>query len=147
MILHTAPFGALNWQAMYVLQCHCTQVLISEQYTQFVNIPYPTPLWSGPFTTTDVVIAISIDNSSVFVPGGNISNAQFGFRRTELIAQLNSTTQLTAISQVGTTAFHFSIAADDSKPLNLTHEYQVVFIEPSDGSHVFGAQLGKHTQC
>lgn len=31
---------------------------------------------------------------------------------------------------------------DDSRPLNYTHEYQVVFIEPSDGSHVFGVQLG-----
>jgi hypothetical protein len=80
----------------------------------------------------------------VFVPGGNASNAQFGFRRTELIAQKNfSIAQLTAISQVNTTAFHFSIAADDTKLLNLTHEYQVVFIETSDGSHVFEAQLGK----
>ena len=31
---------------------------------------------------------------------------------------------------------------DDSRPLNYTHEYQVLFIEPSDGSHVFGVQLG-----
>ena len=28
------------------------------------------------------------------------------------------------------------------KPLDLIHEYQVVFVEPSDGSHVFGVQLG-----
>ena len=62
-----------------------------------------------------------------------------------MIAQKNSSiAQLTAISQVNTTAFHFSIAVDDSKPLNFTHEYQVVFIEPSDGSHVFGVQLGEH---
>jgi len=123
----------------------CIQLLNQTQYTQFVHTLYPTPLWSDPSSSTEAVIAISIDNSSVFVPGGNINNAQFGFRRTELIAQQNSSTaQLTAISQVKTTAFHFSIAADDSKPLNLTHEYQVVFIEPSDGSHVFGVQLGKH---
>lgn len=116
----------------------------ASHYTQFVGgTLYPTPLWSNPFSRTEDVIAISIDNSSVFVPGGNASNAQFGFRRTELIAQKNSSiSQLTAISQVNTTAFHFSIALDNTKPLNLTHEYQVVFIEPGDGSHVFEAQLG-----
>lgn len=26
--------------------------------------------------------------------------------------------------------------------MNYKHEYQIVFIEPSDGSHVFGIQLG-----
>jgi hypothetical protein len=114
------------------------------QYTHFVHNLSPTPLWSNPFSSAEAVISISIDNSSVFVPGGNISNAQFGFRRGELIAQLNfSTSQLTAISQINTTAFHFSVATDDKKPLNLTHAYQVVFIEPSDGSHVFGVQLGE----
>ncbi|KAF9649768.1 hypothetical protein BDM02DRAFT_3113217 [Thelephora ganbajun] len=116
----------------------------ASHYTQFIsNTLFPTPLWSNPFSNTEDVIAVSIDNSSVFVPGGNINNTQFGFRRTEMIAQKNSSvSQLTAISQVNTTAFHFSIAVDDSKPLNLTHEYQVVFIEPSDGSHVFGVKLG-----
>jgi len=116
----------------------------ASHYTQFVRDKvFPTPLWSDPFSNTEAVIAVSIDNSSVFVPGGDPNNAQFGFRRTELVAWKNfSIPQLTAISQVNTTAFHFSIAADDSKPLNFTHEYQVLFIEPSDGSHVFGVQLG-----
>jgi len=137
---------------MYVLRNSGSRIqacllLNQTQYTQFIrDAPFPTPLWSDPFSNTEDVIAISIDNSSVFVPGGTPSNAQFGFRRTELIAQKNSSiAQLTAISQVNTTAFHFSIAADDSKPLNFTHEYQIVFIEPGDGSHVFGVQLGEHT--
>ncbi|KAK0201444.1 hypothetical protein DFS33DRAFT_1347386 [Desarmillaria ectypa] len=43
----------------------------------------------------------------------------------------------------GISVFHFSIKADETRPLNYTHEYQIVFIEPTDGSHVFGLQLGK----
>lgn len=120
-------------------------MLNQTQYTQFVNHTHlPTPLWSNRSSYAEDVIAVSIDNSSVFTPGNNPDNAQFGFRRTELIAQKNfSVAELTEISQVNTTAFHFSIAMDDSKPLNFTHEYQVLFIEPSDGSHVFGVQLGE----
>lgn len=44
--------------------------------------------------------------------------------------------------EVGTSTFHFSIKEDPERPLNFTHEYQIVFIEPSDGTHVFGVQLG-----
>ena len=119
------------------------------QYTTFIGdfSYFATPLWRGPNTNAEDVIRITIDNSSVFVPGGNASNAQFGFRRTELIAQVKgSVPQLTAISQVNTTAFHFSMTPDPANPLNLTHEYQAVFIEPTDGSHVFGVQLGKDAQ-
>lgn len=32
---------------------------------------------------------------------------------------------------------------DLKRPLNYTHEYQIVWIEPNDGSHVFEIQLGK----
>ncbi|KAG8799854.1 hypothetical protein FRC16_004248 [Serendipita sp. 398] len=31
---------------------------------------------------------------------------------------------------------------DSCNDLNYKHEYQVVFIEPNDGSHVFGLQIG-----
>ncbi|KAJ7127484.1 hypothetical protein C8R46DRAFT_1145604 [Mycena filopes] len=44
--------------------------------------------------------------------------------------------------ETGATVFHFSIKADLLRPLNYRHEYQIVFIEPSDGTHVFGIQLG-----
>lgn len=131
---------------MYTQACSLPN---QTQYSHFITdgTSYPSPLWAAPSSKAEDVISISIDNSSVFVPGGDESNAQYGFRRTELIAQTNSSvSQLTAISQVGTTAFHFSIALDDSKPLNLTHEYQIVFIELADGSHVFEVQLGKNAQ-
>lgn len=93
----------------------------------------------------DQAILVTIDNTSVFTPGGGSSPPQFGFRRTELIAQQNQTGNRTAFDaqlETGKTAFHFSIQADQSQPLNVTHEYQVVFIEPNDGSHVFEAQIG-----
>ncbi|KAJ7053337.1 hypothetical protein C8F01DRAFT_1064849 [Mycena amicta] len=104
----------------------------------------PTPLYNSVLLFPDdqeQVLAISIDNTSVFVPGGGAP--QLGFRRTELIAQLNgSSAQADAVMEVGKTVFHFSIKADETRPLNYSHEYQVVFIEPSDGTHVFGVQLG-----
>lgn len=87
-------------------------------------------------------ISIAIDNSSVFVPGGGAS--QLGFRRTELIAQTdNNHTALDALMEVGVSIFHFSIMMDKQKPLNFSHEYQIVFIEPNDGTHVFGVTLGE----
>ncbi|KAF9499115.1 hypothetical protein BDN71DRAFT_1503484 [Pleurotus eryngii] len=45
----------------------------------------PTPLWNESSVPTEQVISVRIDNTSVFFPGGN--NPQFGFRRTELLAQ------------------------------------------------------------
>lgn len=75
---------------------------------------------------------MAIDNSSVFVPGAGAP--QYGFRRTELLAQTdgNHTALEIAVAR-GTSVFHFSIKVDEKRPLNYTHEYQVVFIEPSDG--------------
>jgi hypothetical protein len=103
-----------------------------------------TPLWSKysmRLPPSEQAISVAIDNSSVFVPGGGAS--QFGFRRTELIAQTNNNhTALDALMEVGVTVFHFSIMMDKAKPLNFSHEYQIVFIEPNDGTHVFGIQLG-----
>ena len=83
---------------------------------------------------------MSIDNSSIFVAGGVPQN---GFRRTDLIAAVDGQHDV-LITQMesGTTAFHFSVMADESRPLNYSHEYQVVFVEPNDGSHVFDLQLG-----
>ncbi|KAH7910499.1 hypothetical protein BJ138DRAFT_1114053 [Hygrophoropsis aurantiaca] len=109
----------------------------------------PTPLWNQPsvlpFLTvpTEQPIAISIDNTSIFIPGGTPPTPQNGFRRTGLIAQANGNhTALNAITDVGTTVFHVSIRGDELRPLNYTHEYQIVWIEPNDGSHVFEIQLG-----
>lgn len=80
----------------------------------------------------------------MFVPGSG--GPQFGFRRTDFIAAVNGDhDDLNPILETGTTAFHFSIKQDVSRPLNYSHEYQIVWIEPNDGSHVFGVQLGMRT--
>ncbi|EDR13666.1 uncharacterized protein LACBIDRAFT_308894 [Laccaria bicolor S238N-H82] len=104
----------------------------------------PTPLWNKLLRVPapiEQAISVTIDNSSVFVPGAG--PPQFGFRRTELIAQKNGDhANLVPLMESGVTAFHFSIKQDEKKPLNYSHEYQIVFIEPNDGSHVFGIQLG-----
>jgi hypothetical protein len=94
--------------------------------------------------SAEQAISITIDNSSIFVPGGG--TPQNGFRRTEFIAQANgSNSALDAVIEVGVTLFHFSIQLDKKRPLNFTHEYQIVFIEPSDGTHDFAIQLGACT--
>ena len=41
-----------------------------------------------------------------------------------------------AASEVGNTVYHFSIQSDLSELLNFNHEYQFVWIEPSDRTHV-----------
>ncbi|KAG8922218.1 hypothetical protein FRC03_009955 [Tulasnella sp. 419] len=118
----------------------------ATEYVDFKKVLPPTPLWykpSGPLglipKPIEQTIHIKIDNSSVFIPGGNPANAQYGFRRTEIISQNDK-----ALLEVGTTVFHFSIAKDDLQPLNLKHEYQIVFIEPNDGTHVFGVRVGSN---
>jgi hypothetical protein len=114
------------------------------QYVQFLGESVPaTPLWG---TVEDQSFSVTIDNTSIFTPGS--SQPQFGFRRTELIAQQNQSgnrTAFDALLESGQSGFHFSLQADTSQPLNFTHEYQVVFIEPNDGTHIFEAQLG--TMC
>ncbi|KAG2139625.1 uncharacterized protein EDB93DRAFT_1163375 [Suillus bovinus] len=101
-----------------------------------------TPLWSPNLSSPiEQPIRISIDNTSVFVPGGGMP--QNGFRRTELIAQKDGNhTALDTVADVGTTVFHVSILEELEKPLNMSHEYQIVWIEPNDGTHVFEIQLG-----
>ena len=83
---------------------------------------------------------MTIDNTSVFVPGGQAP--QLGFRRGEFIAQPADPADgdhnaFNAASEVGTTVYHFSIQSDLSELLNFNCGYQIVWIEPSDGTHVF----------
>ena len=102
----------------------------------------PTPLWGS--AAQDQSFLVSIDNTSIFVPGGT-GAPQNGFRRSELIAQQNQTGNRTAFNaeiESGQTAFHFSVMADPTQPLNVSHEYQAVFIEPNDGTHIFQLDMG-----
>ncbi|QRV80910.1 glycoside hydrolase family 131 protein [Ceratobasidium sp. AG-Ba] len=114
----------------------------ASQYVSFdPKVPPPTPLWYSlknlPKLAGEQTVSVKIDNSSVFVPGGNPANSQYGFRRTEIIAQNNRT-----MLETGKSVWHFSVMPDSKRPLNYKHEYQIVFIEPDDGTQVFRIKVG-----
>jgi hypothetical protein len=80
---------------------------------------------------------VTINDTSIFAPGGTPQN---GFRRAELLPVTNNGTDATV---QGVTTLHFSIQEDPSKPLNYSHEYQLVFIETNDfASHVWTLKTG-----
>lgn len=56
---------------------------------------------------------------------------QTGFRRAELLIASNDGTDA---STTGLKTLHFSIMKDANRPLNLSHEYQLVFLESNDFS-------------
>ena len=66
---------------------------------------------------------ITISDESIFAP--NPATPQLGFRRAEnLAAKLDANESTTGIKTL-----HFSIKADPARPLNFSHEYQLVFQE------------------
>jgi hypothetical protein len=69
-------------------------------------------------------IAVSITDQSIF-------NNQVAFRRAELIPASNDGTDA---STQGTKTLHFSVLKDNARPLNLSHEYQLAFLESQDFS-------------
>ncbi|KAI0345595.1 hypothetical protein BDW22DRAFT_1389348 [Trametopsis cervina] len=126
---------------------YLTVVKGSQPATHYASLgghsQLPTPLWNKDLVLpSEQVLAVSIDNTSVFSPGGG--PGQFGFRRTDFIAANNGVHDQNLFNtlETGKTVFHFSVKADVSRPLNYNHEYQVVWIEPNDGSHVFDLQIG-----
>ncbi|KAI0072191.1 hypothetical protein K474DRAFT_420644 [Panus rudis PR-1116 ss-1] len=145
-----APFNLTNADLDANIGPYLTVVKGSEDASHYSSLHgrvlAPTPLWNHPplhLLPSEQVLSISIDNSSVFVPGGG--PPQNGFRRTDFIAANNgehNDLNLVLEPDNATTVFHFSIKEDPKRPLNFTHEYQIVLIEPSDGTHVFGIQLG-----
>lgn len=72
---------------------------------------------------------MTINDKSIFAPSA--SNVQTGFRRVELLPASNSGKDP---STTGVKTLHFSVMKDPARPLNLTHEYQLVFLESDDFS-------------
>ncbi|KAI9154881.1 hypothetical protein HJFPF1_07441 [Paramyrothecium foliicola] len=72
---------------------------------------------------------LTINDSSIFAPSPD--NVQNGFRRAELLAASNGGTDP---STTGIKTLHFSVAKDPARPLNYSHEYQLVFLESADFS-------------
>ncbi|EPE10934.1 hypothetical protein F503_06029 [Ophiostoma piceae UAMH 11346] len=81
------------------------------------------------FDTKTVPVEVTISDASIFAPSAD--NVQTGFRRAELLPASNSGTDA---STLGVKTLHFSLMQDPQRPLNLTHEYQLVFLESADFS-------------
>ncbi|KAH0440963.1 hypothetical protein CcaCcLH18_02306 [Colletotrichum camelliae] len=91
-------------------------------FSQVLQLPKQA---GSPFDgTKSVPIEVTISDKSIF-------NNQTGFRRAELIPSSNSGTDP---STTGVKTLHFSIAKDAQRPLNVSHEYQMAFLESNDFS-------------
>ncbi|KAK2037063.1 hypothetical protein LZ31DRAFT_510247 [Colletotrichum somersetense] len=78
---------------------------------------------SSPFDGNDnVALAVAINDQSIF-------NGQTSLRRSELIPSSNVGTDA---STLGVKTLHFSVQKDAQRPLNLSHEYQLAFLESND---------------
>lgn len=89
------------------------------------DCPLPPPVVSN----AKKRICPPLSDESVFAPSAD--NIQTGFRRAELNpAAANGSDD----SVVGVKTLHFSIQKDAERALNLSHEYQMVFLESNDFS-------------
>ena len=107
----------------------------NQPFSQILSFPdVPSSLFDG---TASRAVEITINDQSIFAPGGNPQN---GFRRAELLLASNDGTDATV---QGNTTLHFSIQDDPAKPFNFDHEYQLVFIETNDfASQVWSVKTG-----
>jgi hypothetical protein len=76
------------------------------------------------FDVDTIVAEVTISDKSIF-------NGQTGFRRAELLIASNDGTDA---STTGIKTLHFSLMKDLIRPLNLSHEYQLAFLESADFS-------------
>ncbi|KAF1957386.1 hypothetical protein CC80DRAFT_410544 [Byssothecium circinans] len=76
-------------------------------------------------------IEVTIDDKSIFAPGG--SNPQTAVRRMELVPN-PATSPADNATSTGVKTLHFSIKPSAERPLNISHEYLMVFMERADFS-------------
>ncbi|KAK3938689.1 hypothetical protein QBC46DRAFT_291977 [Diplogelasinospora grovesii] len=91
------------------------------KFSELIQLPGGT---GSLFDTNTVPVEVTISDKSIF-------NGQTGFRRAELLPASNSGTDP---STQGVKTLHFSVMKDAQRPLNLSHEYQLVFLESNDFS-------------
>jgi len=90
--------------------------------------------------TNTKAFSLSINDSSIFTPQGGAPDTLT--RRADLLPSIAST--LSNIATTGKKTMHFSIQQDPTSPLNLTHDYQVAFLETADfATHQFDVRVGK----
>lgn len=96
------------------------------KFSQLLELPAVTP---SLFDVNTIPVEVTISDQSIFAPSAD--NVQTGFRRAELLPASNSGTDP---STTGVKTLHFSVMKDADRPLNLSHEYQLVFLESNDFS-------------
>ncbi|KAG0651625.1 hypothetical protein D0Z07_2122 [Hyphodiscus hymeniophilus] len=94
-------------------------------WSQIIEFPHVLP--SKFDITAYKAIEVTIDERSIFIPGGGAP--QIGFRRAGLL--LGNGTDATV---VGVKTFHWSVKQDLRARMNLTHEYMNVWHETNDYS-------------
>lgn len=78
--------------------------------------------------TNTKAFEITINDKSIFIPKGG--EPQANIRRADLLPSIRST--LNNVSTTGIRTMHFSVQQDTSKPLNTTHDYQIMNLESAD---------------
>lgn len=76
-------------------------------------------------------IDLGAEPVEVLISDNSIFQDQTAFRRAELIPASNNGADA---SVQGIKTLHFSVRKDDVRPLNLSHEYQLAFLESADFS-------------
>ncbi|KAG0147663.1 hypothetical protein CROQUDRAFT_42580 [Cronartium quercuum f. sp. fusiforme G11] len=83
-------------------------------------------------------IGTRLTNDSIFYPGQNLNQGQYGFRRTGVVLQMDQTT-----TQTDVTAFHLTVRTSSKHPLNISHGYLLGFLEnPTVSDHIWDIFYG-----
>ncbi|ORY60001.1 uncharacterized protein BCR38DRAFT_398030 [Pseudomassariella vexata] len=78
--------------------------------------------------TNTKAFEITLSDASIFIPEGG--EAQENIRRADLLPSIRST--LDDVATTGVRTMHFSVQSDADRPLNLTHDYQIMNLESAD---------------
>ncbi|KAF9873371.1 hypothetical protein CkaCkLH20_09184 [Colletotrichum karsti] len=96
------------------------------KFSEIIQLPDATSLFDVNATKP---FEVTINDKSIFAPSE--TNVQVGFRRVEMLPLSNDGKDA---STQGIKTLHFSLMKDAQRPLNLSHEYQLAFLESADFS-------------
>ncbi|PMD53331.1 glycoside hydrolase family 131 protein [Hyaloscypha bicolor E] len=108
--VNTSPFGTKN---VFGQNLTWSKIIVLPNITR--------SLFDG---TANIPLEVTLSDASIFAPSA--TNIQTGFRRAELNPASNNGTDP---STLGVKTLHFSVRKDNARPLNISHEYQLVFLE------------------
>lgn len=108
--VNTSPFGTKN---VFGQNLTWSKIILLPNITR--------SLFDG---TANIPLEVTLSDASIFAPSA--TNIQTGFRRAELNPASNNGTDP---STLDVKTLHFSIRKDNARPLNISHEYQLVFLE------------------